>query len=73
MNSKKTDHRVTTWNNESNVTVNIFINQNKLKQKDQFKYLYALILNNGRNNIEIASRITQAKMNFQSMKSALTN
>ncbi|GFO26229.1 nitrilase homolog 1-like [Plakobranchus ocellatus] len=45
----------------------------RLKQKDQFKYLGSLISSDGRNNSEVASRIAQAKTNFQKMKTVLTN
>ncbi|GFO38018.1 sperm-associated antigen 1 [Plakobranchus ocellatus] len=42
-------------------------------KKDQFKYLGSLISSDGRNNSEVASRIAQAKTNFQKMKTVLTN
>ena len=41
--------------------VKIFTNGNKLKQRDQFKYLGTLVSINGCNNSEIASRIVQVK------------
>ena len=53
--------------------INIFINENKLKQMDQFKHLGTSISIDGGNDTEIASRIAQAKKNFQRMKSILTN
>ena len=53
--------------------INITINGIKLKQRDHFKYLGALISSNGRNNTEISARIAQAKMTFQKMKTVLTN
>ena len=53
--------------------INITINGIKLKQRDHFKYLGALISSDGRNNTEISARIAQAKMTFQKMKTALTN
>ena len=53
--------------------IKIFIDGKKLKQRDQLKYLGTLISNDGCNNTEITSRITQAKKNFQRMKSILTN
>ena len=40
--------------------INIFINRNKLKQRDQFKYLGTLI-SSDKNNTEILSRIAKAK------------
>ena len=45
--------------------INITINGIKLKQRDQIKYLGALVSSDGRNNIEISARIAQAKMTFQ--------
>ena len=53
--------------------INITINGIKLKQRDHFKYLGALISSDGRNNTEISARIAQAKMTFQKMKTVLTN
>ena len=53
--------------------INIFFNGNKLKDRDQFKYLGTLISSHRGNNTEIGSRITQAKKSFQRMKSILTN
>ena len=53
--------------------INITINGIKLKQRDHFKYLGALISSDGRNNTEISARIAQAKMTCQEMKTVLTN
>ena len=53
--------------------INITINGIKLKQRDHFKYLGALISSDGRNNTEISARIAQAKMTFQKMKTVLRN
>ena len=53
--------------------MNVFISGNKLKQKDQLKYLSTVISSDGCNNTEIASRIAQAKKCFQRMKSILRN
>ena len=53
--------------------INITINGIKLKQRDHFKYLGALISSDGRNNTEISAGIAQAKMTFQKMKTVLTN
>ena len=60
LNSKKTEVMVVSRSNEC-PQINIFINWNKFKQRDQFKYLGSLIPSDGRNNMEIASRIAQAK------------
>ncbi|GFO31937.1 pogo transposable element with znf domain [Plakobranchus ocellatus] len=51
----------------------IFINKVKLKQTEKFKYLGTIILNDGKTNREISARIAQAKINFQKMKTILTN
>ena len=53
--------------------IKIFINGNKLKQRDQFKYKGSLKSNDRCNIIEIASRIGQAKMSLENKKSILTN
>ena len=63
---------VVNQNNEG-PKIKIFINENKPKQTDQFKYLCTLISSDGRNNTEIASRIVETKKSFQRMKSTLTN
>ena len=52
--------------------INITIKGIKLKQRDHFKYLGALISSDGRNNTEISARIAQAKMTLK-MKTVLTN
>ena len=49
--------------------INITINGIKLKQRDHFKYLGALVSSDGRNSTEISAR----KMMFQKMKTVLTN
>ena len=66
MNSKKAEGKVISQNNEC-PQINILINGNKLKQRDQFKYLGPLI------SSEIESRIAQTKTSFQRIKSILTN
>ena len=53
--------------------INITINGIKLKQRDHFKYLGALVSSDGRNITDISARIAQAKMMFQKMKTVLTN
>ncbi|GFO38178.1 mitochondrial ribosomal protein l12 [Plakobranchus ocellatus] len=51
----------------------IFINEVKLKQTEKFKYLGTIISNDGKTNREISARTAQAKINFQKMKTILTN
>ncbi|GFN79189.1 endonuclease-reverse transcriptase [Plakobranchus ocellatus] len=51
----------------------IFINEVNLKQTEKFKYLGIIILNDGKTNREISARTAQAKINFQKMKTILTN
>ena len=72
LNSKKTEVMVISRKVEPPL-INITINGIKLKQRDHFKYLGALISSDGRNNTEISARIAQAKMTFQKMKTVLTN
>ena len=72
LNSKKTEVMVISRKEEPPL-INITINGIKLKQRDHFKYLGALISSDGRNNTEISARIAQAKMTFQKMKTVLTN
>ena len=67
LNSKKTEVMVISRKEEPPL-INITINGIKLKQRDHFKYLGALISSDGRNNTEISARIAQAKMTFQKMK-----
>ena len=52
---------------------NIFVDETKLKQKQSFKYLGTLITQDGRRHSEVNTRIAQAKIVFQKMKSILTN
>ena len=72
LNSKKTEVMVISRKEEPPL-INITINGIKLKQRDHFKYLGALISSDGRNNTEISARIAQAKMTFPKMKTVLTN
>ncbi|GFN79687.1 endonuclease-reverse transcriptase [Plakobranchus ocellatus] len=51
----------------------IFISEVKLKQREKFKYLGTIISNNGKTNRETSARTAQAKINFQKMKTILTN
>ena len=71
LNSKKTEVMVISRKEEPPL-INITINSIKLKQRDHFKYLGALVSSDGRNT-EISARIVQAKMTFQKMKIVLTN
>ena len=70
LNSKKTEVMVISRKEEPPL-INITINGIKLKQRDHFKYLGALVSSDGRNNTEISARIAQAKMMFQKMKTVL--
>ena len=70
LNSKNTEVMVANRNNEC-PQINIFINGNKVKQRDQLKYLGSLISGDGRNNTEIESRIEGAETSFERMKSIL--
>ena len=54
LNSKKTEVKVVSRNNEC-PQINIFVNRNEPKQRDQFKYLLTLISSDGMYNTEIAS------------------
>ncbi|GFO08077.1 RNA-directed DNA polymerase from mobile element jockey [Plakobranchus ocellatus] len=72
LNSKKTEVMVISSKQES-PKCDIFINKVKLKQTEKFKYLRTIISNNGKTNREISARTAQAKINFQKMKTILTN
>ncbi|GFO45839.1 endonuclease-reverse transcriptase [Plakobranchus ocellatus] len=72
LNSKKTEVMVVS-RKQITPECNIFIGGTKLKQREQFKYLGTLISSDGRNKVEISSRIAQAKRSFQKMKAVLTN
>ncbi|GFS13080.1 endonuclease-reverse transcriptase [Elysia marginata] len=72
LNSKKTIIMVVSWK-ETPPNINIYINDTKLQQGDQFKYLGALISSDGRDTSEISSRIAQSKTVFKQMKNILTN
>ena len=61
LNTKKDRYNVVSWKNVC-PQINMFINGNKLKQRDSFKYLSTLISINGCKNTEIAPRIGQVKM-----------
>ncbi|GFO09600.1 retrovirus-related pol polyprotein from type-1 retrotransposable element r2 [Plakobranchus ocellatus] len=70
LNSKKTE--VISRKQES-PKCDIFINKVKLKQTKKFKYLGTIISNDGKTNREISARTAQAEINFQKMKTILTN
>ena len=70
LNSKKTQLMVVSRSNER-PPIKMFTDRNKLKQRDQFKYLGTLISSDGRKYTEIASKIVEAKITFQ-RKSRLT-
>ncbi|GFN84653.1 endonuclease-reverse transcriptase [Plakobranchus ocellatus] len=72
LNSKKTEVMVISRKQES-PKCDIFINKVKLKQTEKFKYLGTIISNDGKTNREISARTAQAKINFQRMKTILTN
>ena len=72
LNCKKTEVMVVSRKADT-PTCNIFINGSPLKQCKSFKYLGSLISSDGRNDKEISSRIGQAKMCFQKVKSILSN
>ncbi|GFO06356.1 endonuclease-reverse transcriptase [Plakobranchus ocellatus] len=72
LNSKKTEVMVISRKQES-PKCDIFINEIKLKQREKFKYLGTIISNDGKTNREISARTAQAKINFQKMKTILTN
>ncbi|GFN86706.1 acyl-CoA amino acid n-acyltransferase 1 [Plakobranchus ocellatus] len=72
LNSKKTEVMVISRKQESR-KCDIFINEVKLKQTEKFKYLGTIISNDGKTNREISARTAQAKINFQKMKTILTN
>ncbi|GFN85343.1 endonuclease-reverse transcriptase [Plakobranchus ocellatus] len=72
LNSKKAEVMVISRKQES-PKCDIFINEVKLKQSGKFKYLGTIISNDGKTNREISARAAQAKINFQKMKTILTN
>ena len=72
LNSKTTQVMAVSRSNER-PHISMFTDGNKLKQRDQLKYLGTLISSDGRNYTEIASRTAQAKKTFQRMKSILTS
>ncbi|GFR74690.1 endonuclease-reverse transcriptase [Elysia marginata] len=72
LNSKKTEIMVVS-RKETPPNINIYIKDTKLQQRDQFKYLGALISSDGRDTTEISPRIAQSKAMFKRMKNILTN
>ena len=71
LNSKKTE--VMVISKKTLPESNIFVDGTKLKRKQSFKYLGTLITQDGRGHSEVNTRIAQAKIVFQKMKSILTN
>ena len=67
LNSKKTE--VMVISKKTTPECNIFFDGTKLKQKQSFKYLGMLITQDGRSHSEVNTRIAQAKIVFQKMKS----
>ncbi|GFN92238.1 endonuclease-reverse transcriptase [Plakobranchus ocellatus] len=72
LNSKKTEVMVISRKQES-PKCDIFINKVKLKQTEKFKYLGTIISSGGKTNREISARTALAKINFQKIKTILTN
>ncbi|GFO00845.1 endonuclease-reverse transcriptase [Plakobranchus ocellatus] len=72
LNSKKIEVMVISRKQEF-PKCDIFINEVKFKQTEKFKYLGTIISNDGMTNREISARTAQAKINFQKMKTILTN
>ncbi|GFR75789.1 endonuclease-reverse transcriptase [Elysia marginata] len=64
LNSKKTEIMVVS-REETPPNINIYINDTKLQQRDQFKYLGPLISSDGRDTTGISSRIAQSKTIFK--------
>ena len=71
LNSKKTE--VMVISRKTNPECKVSTNGTILKQQEKFKYLGTLITPDGRNHVEINTRIAQAKVNFMKMKTLLTN
>ena len=71
LNSKKTE--VMVISRKKSPRCELYVEGTVLKQKTSFKYLGTIISQDGRNDSEIKARISQAKQNFQKMKSLLTN
>ena len=71
LNSKKTE--VMVISKKTTPECNFFVDGTKLKQKQSFKYLGTFITQDGRSHSEVNTRIAQAKIVFQKMKSILTN
>ena len=71
LNGKKTEVMVVS--RKSNITCNLYTKGTKLKQRETFKYLGTLITQDGRNGVEVSSRIAQAKTTFQRLRPFLAN
>ena len=72
LNSKKTESMII-MRKTSIPKCEIKIKENTIKQANSFKYLGTQITSDGRNHQEIKSRIAQAKVSFQQLKSIMTN
>ena len=70
LNGKKTE--VMVISGKANATCSIYIKGTRLRQRETFRYLGTLITQDGRNGVEISSRITQVKTTFQKLKPFLT-
>ena len=64
--SKRTEAMIVSQNKECS-HLNIFMNGNKLKQRNQFKYLGFLISSDRYNITEVVSRTAQAKKKFKEL------
>ena len=60
---KKTEVMVVSQSNEC-PQINIFINGNKFKQRDQFKYSGTLILNDGYNTLKLQKQFLEIEINI---------
>ena len=71
LNGKKTE--VMVISRKAIATCNIYVKGTKFRQQETFRYLGTLITQDGRNGVEISSRIAQTKTTFQKLKPFLTN
>ena len=71
LNGKKTE--VMVISQKANATCNIYAKGKKLRQRETFRYLGMLFTQDGRNGLEISSRIAQEKTTLQKLKPFLTN
>ena len=71
LNGKNTE--VMVISRKANATCNIYVKGTTLRQRETFRYLGTLITQDGRNSVQISSRIAQTKTTFQKLKPFLTN